>query len=452
MARKGIAAFALWVVGSCIGTALAQGVPADLTLVQVTSGLNQPIHMANAGDGSNRLFIVGRLGKIWVLEPGATTVRTTPFLNLPECTGVSPLPNCVRTDYENGLLGLAFHPNYETNGFVYINYNDANDDTVIARLHVSAADPNVLDVATITPILRIDLGFRYHRGGDLAFGPDGFLYIPMGDGSDQGDPCRRGQTLTPAQLVANNGNSGDCPSDANFTGANANPDSRALLSKVIRIDVDNTTPAGANELCGDNANGSALYAIPPGNPYAGNALVPGACDETFSYGWRNPFRFSIDAASGEMFLGDVGYNTQEEISRDNLTGTGVRDFGWANCEGLVPGPTGGCAGTNLPIHAYNHNTAAGNSVTGGYVYRGAIYGLRGIYIHSDYTSGVINFLRRPVPPATAWINTVWSDTNQLLVSFGLDEAGELYTVDIGGGRIWRFQSSQVGVVFADGFD
>jgi glucose/arabinose dehydrogenase len=434
------------------GSVQAQTIPADLSLVQVTQNLQAPVQLVNAGDGSNRLFIVGLLGKVWVLEPGATTVRATPFIDIPQCQNVPAPALCVRTDYENGLMGIAFHPNYETNGFLYIHYIDRSDDSVFARVRVSQADPNVADLATLTPILRIDHGFIYHRGGDLAFGPDGYLYIPMGDGSDQGDPCRRGQTLTPAQLAANNNLNGNCPAQSAFVNSGGNPDSRALLSKVIRIDVNNTTPAGANQLCGDNADGSAPYAIPPTNPYAGNNGVPGACDETFSYGWRNPFRFSIDAESGDMFLGDVGFNTQEEVSRDVLTGAGVRDFGWANCEGNVSGPTGSCAGSNPPVYAYPRSSGNGSSVTGGFVYRGPIYGLRGIYVYSDFTTGRINFLARPVPPATTWTNTLWQDTNQALVSFGVGENGDLYTVDIGGGRIWRFSSAQVDVVFANGFD
>jgi glucose/arabinose dehydrogenase len=439
-------------------TAAAQEVPPDLTLVQVTQGLEQPVQVVNAGDGSNRLFIVGLRGKVWVLDPGASTVRTTPFIDIPVCPNPPSPPNppppalCVLTNYENGLMGIAFHPDYETNGFLYIHYIDYQDDSVFARVRVSQSDPNRVDLTTLTPILRIDHGFRFHRGGDLAFGPDGFLYIPMGDGSDQGDPCRRGQTLTPAQLAANNGNSGDCPADANFIGVGANSRSRALLSKVIRIDVNNTTPAGSNELCGSNADGSAPYAIPPTNPYAGTNGLAGACDETFSYGWRNPFRFSIDAESGTMFLGDVGNNSQEEISADNLTGTGNRDFGWSNCEGTQSGPNGSCAGSVPPVFPYARSTGYGSSVTGGFVYRGPIYGLRGIYVWSDFTTGIIGFLRRPVPPATAWTNTIWRDTDQSLVSFGVGENGDLYTVDIGGGRIWRFSSTQVGVLFAGGFE
>ena len=153
----------------------------------------------------------------------------------------------------------------------------------------------------------------------------------------------------------------------------------------------------------------------------------------------------------KLFLGDVGNSTMEEISRDTILGTGIRDFGWSNCEGTVSA-NGSCTGSNPPIRVYTHSSGEGSSVTGGFVYRGPIYGLQGIYIYSDYTSGRINFLRRPVPPATAWTNTLWRDTDQFLVSFGIDEAGGLYTVDIAGGRIWRFQSSQVGVLFANGFD
>lgn len=430
----------------------AQVAPSDLNLVQVVQGLTAPVQVVNAGDGSNRLFIVGLLGRVSVLEQGASAVRATPFFDIPQCQNTPPPNLCVRTDYENGLMGMAFHPNFESNGFFFIHYIDRNDDSVFARVRVSQTDPNVADLTTLTPILRIDHGFRFHRGGDLAFGPDGFLYIPMGDGSDQGDPCRRGQTLTPAQLAQNDPRSGDCPADANFVGPLANPRSRALLSKVIRIDVNATTPAGNNELCGSNVDGSAPYAIPPGNPYAGANGVPGACDETFPYGWRNPFRFSIDADSGTMFLGDVGNNSQEEISADNLTGAGNRDFGWSNCEGTQSGPNGSCAGSVPPILPIPRNTGLGSSVTGGFVYRGAIYALQGLYVWSDFTTGIISFLRPPVPPSTTWANGVWRDTPQALVSFGVDEAGELYTVDIGGGRIWRFTSGELGVRFANGFD
>jgi glucose/arabinose dehydrogenase len=359
-------------------TAAAQEVPPDLTLVQVTQGLTAPVQIVNAGDASNRLFIVGLLGRVSVLLPGASAVEATPFFDIPQCQN-TPAPNlCVRTDYENGLMGMAFHPDYETNGFVYIHYIDRNDDSVFARLTVSPPSANTVNLATRTTILRIDHGWIFHRGGDLAFGPDGFLYIPMGDGSDQGDVCRRGQTLTPTQLAQNDSRGSECPADANFTGPGANSRSRALLSKVIRIDVNNTTPAGSNELCGSNADGSAPYAIPPTNPYAGTNGVAGACDETFSYGWRNPFRFSIDAVRGEMFLGDVGNNSQEEISRDDLTGTGNRDFGWSNCEGTQSGPNGSCAGSVPPVFPYARNTGLGSSVTGGFVYRGPIYGLQGL--------------------------------------------------------------------------
>jgi glucose/arabinose dehydrogenase len=449
--RASIRLFAAAVL-ALAGPARAQDVPADLNLVQVAQGLAAPVQVVNAGDGSNRLFIVGLLGRVSVLQPGAGAVDATPFFNIPQCQNAPAPALCVRTDYENGLMGMAFHPEYETNGFVYIHYIDRNDDSMFARLTVSPPSANVADLATLTPILRIDHGWIYHRGGDLAFGPDGFLYIPMGDGSDQGDPCRRGQTLTPTQLAQNDPRSSQCPADANFVGPLANPRSRALLSKVIRIDVNGTTPAGANQLCGANADGSAPYAIPPTNPYAGDSGVPGACDETFSYGWRNPFRFSIDAESGTMFLGDVGNNSQEEISADNLTGTGNRDFGWSNCEGTQSGPNGGCAGSVPPILPIPRNTGLGSSVTGGFVYRGPIWGLRGIYVWSDFTTGIISFLRRPVPPSTTWTNTIWRDTNQALVSFGVGENGDLYTVDIGGGRIWRFTSIQVGVLFANGFD
>lgn len=430
--------------------ATAQIAPPDLTLQTVAMGLPEPVSIRNAGDGTNRLFVVGRRGRIDVLLPGASTPLATPFLSLPQCS-VTPTPaNCVRTDYENGLLGLAFHPQYASNGYVYINYNDLNDDTVIARLRVSATDPNQLDVATITTILRIDLGYRFHRGGDLAFGPDGYLYIPMGDGSDQGDPCRRGQTLTPADLLANDSRSGACPVDSNFTVANANADSRALLSKVIRIDIDQGTAAGSNELCGDNVDGSALYAIPATNPYVGSTGVAGVCDETFSHGWRNPFRFSIDRVSGEMFLGDVGWETEEEVSLDRVDATGARNYGWSNCEGTHP-VNGSCTNSIAPIFSYARSTGNGSSVSGGYVYRGDITALQGVYIFGDFSSGRIFFLKRPSPPAPNWTFSLWQDTTALIAGFGEDEQSELYLVDFQG-KVSRFLSSQTGAVFANSFE
>jgi glucose/arabinose dehydrogenase len=428
----------------------AQIAPPDLTLQTVAQGFSEPLTIRNAGDGSNRLFVVGRRGRVDVLMPGSATPLPTPFLNIPVCSGNPPPQPCVRTDYENGLLGLAFHPQFASNGYVYINYNDRYDDTVIARLQVSASNANQLDIATITPILRLDMGFRYHRGGDLAFGPDGYLYIPVGDGSDQGDPCRRGQTLTPAQLAANNGNNSACPSDPDFTGVNANANSRALLSKVIRIDVDNVTVAGNNELCGSNTDGSAAYAIPPTNPYAGTNGGMGVCDETFSYGWRNPFRFSIDQVTGEIFLGDVGYDSQEEVSLDRVDGSGIRDYGWSNCEGTHP-VHGTCNGSAPPIFSYARGTGHGSSVSGGYVYRGDIYSLQGVYIFGDFTSGRIFFLRRPVPPATAWTFSLWLDTSALIAGFGEDEQNELYVVDYNG-RVQRFHSNQIGALFAGSFE
>lgn len=436
----------------------AQTVPQDLDLVQVTTALNQPLAIRNAGDGSNRLFIAGRFGHVWVLPPGASQVLAAPLFRIPQCANPAPpggTPDvCVRTDFENGLLGIAFHPDYASNGFMYVNYVDRNDDTVIARVTVSPPSSNVADLATLVPILRIDLGAIFHRGGDLAFGPDGLLYIPMGDGANQGDPCNRAQTLTPTQLAQNNAANAECPVDASFTGANANPDSRALLGKVLRIDVDRTTPplagGSSNELCGDRSDGSAPYAIPPGNPYAISAGIPGACDEIYSYGWRNPWRFSIDSASAAMLVGDVGNGAMEEVSLDALAGTGNRDFGWRKCEGTVSF-NGTCAGTVPPIWTQAH--ASGNrSVTGGYIYRGDITLLNGMYVVGDFVSGRIFMVRRPVPPATQWTSTMWRDTDMLLVSFGTDEAGELYAVDIGPGRVWRFNSAQTGVIFLDGFD
>src|SRR5690606_10378188 len=239
-----------------------------------------------------------------------------------------------------------------------VHYTSSAGDATVVRYTVSAANANVADPASATVIVRIDQDTAFHKGGDLQFGADGYLYVSLGDGAggNSYDGCNRAQTLGPAGLAANDGNHADCPADAAFTGSGGNPDSRALLGKILRIDVAASTAAGANESCGSNIDGSANYAIPPGNPFAGD---DGNCDETWAYGLRNPYRIGIDRANGDLYIGDVGEGAMEEIDLA-ASGIGGLNFGWDRCEGTQPTPgNGSCSGYVAPILAYTHAQNAG---------------------------------------------------------------------------------------------
>jgi len=420
--------------------------PGDLALTPViTTVIGQPIAVRNAADGSNRLFVVGRYGQIWI-RTAAGTMLSTPFLNIGS-GGTAP-PSGFGVANEGGLLGLAFHPNYESNRQFYISYTDANGDTQVVRYLAQAGNPNLADTASAQIVLRVDQDNSYHVGGDLHFGPNGYLYIARGDGSIT--PCNRAQTLRPAQLPAFDNAAPECPADAAFTNAGGNPNSRALQGKLLRIDVNATTPAGANELCASNANGSANYAIPPGNPYAGSAGTAGNCDEIWAYGLRNPFRFSVDRATGDLFIGDVGESTIEEVDYEPANSPGGRNYGWSPCEGTI----GNCAGTTPPILTYTHVANAGPcaSITGGFRYRGAIAGMDGLYFYSDYCSGRIQYATFN---GSTWSSQLWQNGTDLMhTSFGEDEAGELYLAEINNDRILKFTSASApaSLIFANGFE
>lgn len=420
--------------------------PADLALTPViTTVIGQPIAVRNAADGSNRLFVVGRYGQVWI-RTAAGTMLSTPFLNI-GASGTAP-PSGFGVANEGGLLGLAFHPNYESNRQFYISYTDANGDTQVVRYLAQAGNPNLADTASAQIVLRVDQDNSYHVGGDLHFGPNGYLYIARGDGSIT--PCNRAQTLRPAQLPAFDNAAPECPADAAFTNAGGNPNSRALQGKLLRIDVNATTPAGANELCASNANGSANYAIPPGNPYAGSAGTAGNCDEIWAYGLRNPFRFSFDRATGDLYIGDVGESTIEEVDYEPAGSPGGRNYGWSPCEGTI----GNCAGTTPPILTYTHVANAGPcaSITGGFRYRGAIAGMDGLYFYSDYCSGRIQYATFN---GSTWSSQLWQNGTDLMhTSFGEDEAGELYLAEINNDRILKFTSASAptSLIFANGFE
>jgi glucose/arabinose dehydrogenase len=379
--------------------------PDDLVLVPLISGLNSPVAVRHAGDGRGRLFIVEQAGVIRIWD--GTGLVPTPFLNI---------SSIVDSEYnEQGLLGLAFHPNYASNGYFYVNYTydpgAGLDRTRIARYSVSAGNPDVADTAE-TVILEIEQDFSNHNGGDIHFGPDGYLYICMGDGGSGGDPNDRAQDRT------------------------------KLLGKMLRIDVDGATRKGRGfiEKCGLVQN----YDIPVDNPFVGDG---NACDEIWAYGMRNPWRFSFDRQTGALFIGDVGQELWEEIDFQPAASSGGENYGWRCYEGTHEYNLTGCSGPFVdPILEYSQ-ASGGCSVTGGYSYRGhGIAGFGGTYVYGDYCSGKIWFAL----PAGGWSAVLWDDTSLGISTFGEDEDGEIYVADLFGGTVSRFESPST--IFVDGFE
>lgn len=419
---------------------LAGAIPGDLALTPAVTGVPGPIAVRNAGDGTGRLFIASRAGSIRIRPDGSTTVLPTRFLDI---------ESLVVENGEGGLLGLAFDPDYASNGHFYVHYTDNNSDAVVARYTAMAGNLDLADPASALILLRVDQGSGFHRGGDIHFGLDGFLYIALGDGAEGSgiDDCNRAQSLTPSDVTANNAD-GDCTADAGFTG---NTNSRALMGKILRLDVSGSTAAGSNELCGANGDGSANYRIPPGNAFAGASGGLGRCDEIFAYGLRNPFRFSVDRLTGDLFIGDVGEGIMEEVDFVPAGSPGGINFGWPLCEGTL----GNCAGTTAPILVDDRRIQGSGScsIIGGFRYRGAISGLGGTYVFSDYCSGVIRFATLS---AGTWSATPWSTGGQQQhTSFGEDEDGELYLTEVNSDRVLRFTSNQVQpstYIFAHGFE
>ncbi|MGD8463350.1 MAG: PQQ-dependent sugar dehydrogenase [Anaerolineae bacterium] len=348
-----------------------------IELEQITSGLDTPVGIAHAGDGSGRLFVIEKPGRIRVLQDGQLT--DTPFLDISERVSAS--------QSERGLLGLAFHPDYASNGFFYVNYTDLRGDTTVSRFAVGS-DPGRADPASETVLLVVAQPAANHNGGHLAFGPDGYLYIGTGDGGGAGDRYGNGQ----------------------------NP--QTLLGAMLRIDVDGGSP----------------YAVPADNPFVGS---PGVRDEIWSIGLRNPWRYSFDRLTGDLYIADVGQNIYEEVNVQPAGSSSGQNYGWPIMEGLHCYPDGSdCdpAGLTLPVAEYNH--AQGCSVTGGYVYRGQAFpALSGIYLYGDYCSGRIWGLVRSGDGA--WQNAELGQADARISSFGQDESGELYLTDIAGGTLFR---------------
>ena len=331
----------------------------------VVTGLSSPVDITHAGDGSGRLFIVLQGGRIVIFD--GVQILSPPFLDI---------TSLVSSGGERGLLGAAFHPNYVGNGFFYVSYTDTTGASVIARYSVSL-DPNRADPTSGVIILTIPQPFSNHNGGQLHFGPDGYLYIGVRDGGSGGDPQKNGQDLG------------------------------TLLGKILRIDVDSGLP----------------FTVPPDNPFVG---IIGARDEIWSFGLRNPWRFSFDRLTGDMFIGDVGQNSWEEVNFQPSTSTGGENYGWRLMEGKSCfNPTTNCNnGTlTLPILVYNHSV--GCSVTGGYRYRGSKNpNLNGLYLYGDFCTGLIWGAQEDGPGG--WNTTVLLDTNFSISTFGEDESGEIY--------------------------
>ena len=343
-------------------------------LEQTAAGFTQPLLVTHAGDGSGRIFVVQQDGVIYTVENGER--GDTPFLDVNELL--------VSSSGERGLLGLAFHPNYEENGFFYIYYTGQGGDSVIARYTVSE-DPNIADAESRSEVLSFAQPYQNHNGGHITFGPDDYLYIGTGDGGSGGDPENNGQSL------------------------------ETYLGKLLRLDVDGGEP----------------YAIPADNPELGANALP----EIWAYGLRNPWRFSFDRETNELFIGDVGQNAVEEISYAPADSQGGENYGWNIMEGDTCFETEDCdkEALTLPILSYEHSE--GRSVTGGYVYRGeSAPELVGSYVYADL-NGKVWLAKRD---GDTWESELAVETGKTITSFGEDEAGELYLTDYAAGAVFRF--------------
>jgi glucose/arabinose dehydrogenase len=353
----------------------------ELSAELFVEGLPPLTFLANAGDGSGSLYAVGQTGVISVLSSEGS-VQVEPFLDIQDR---------VMSGGERGLLGLAFHPDYESNGRLFVNYTDLDGNTVVSEF-ARAGEPLPLesaDAGSERILLTIDQPFANHNGGMIAFGPDGYLYIGMGDGGGGGDPQGSGQ------------------------------DPGTLLGKMLRIDVDSGDP----------------YGIPADNPFVGGDALP----EIWSFGLRNPWRFSFDRETGAMFIADVGQGAREEIDAE-AAGAGGRNYGWNIMEGEIcfRDPACDATGLTLPV-AVNDRSGGECAITGGYVYRGGNWDpeLTGAYVYSDYCAGTLWILDADTALAEGTVEVLeLGEVPFRPSSFGEDEAGELYLVNLEG-EIYR---------------
>ena len=372
--------------------------PSRILFQETATGLAKPVFITNAGDGSNRLFVLELGGRIRIIKNGE--LLPTPFLDIHSIIKA--------TASEQGLLALAFHPSFSTNGEFFVAYTaPRNGDTigsnlVLEKYSVSAANPDQADSTSSNILLSIaHPDYTNHNGGTLEFGPDGYLYWSTGDGGSGGDPGNNAQNLG------------------------------SLLGKILRIDVDSGSP----------------YGIPSSNPFF-SSVDPNAKKEIWAYGLRNPWRFSFDKQTGDLYIGDVGQSVREEVDFQPSGSAGGENYGWRVMEGsLCYNPSSGCnqSGKILPVTEYEHTL--GCAVTGGYVYRGSRFPtLLGQYFYADYCSGRFFSLHHDA----GWETLQLADTPYTISTFGQDEQGELYLADYGTGKIYNigYQEGLVTVTIA----
>lgn len=346
---------------------------------EVASGFDEPLLVVNAGDGSGRLFVAEKPGTVWIMQDGETL--EAPFLDIQDRVGDA--------GFEQGLLGLAFPPGYDGAGVFYVAYTDTSGSSILARHQVGEEDPNKAVPGSEEVLLEVMQPFQNHNGGHLSFGPDGYLYHGLGDGGAAGDPQQHAQN----------------------TGS--------LLGSMLRLDVSPSTG----------------YAIPEDNPFVDD---PESEDEIWAYGLRNPWRWSFDAATGDLYIADVGQDEWEEVNVQPANSTGGENYGWNVYEGEDEYATGPPASTApdavFPVAVYSIQDDD-CSVIGGHVYRGEdVPALEGTFVLGDWCSGIIRLLEQG---QGGWELQTWKDTSMSITSFGTDEEGELYVVDQQG-AIHRF--------------
>lgn len=347
-----------------------------ITMSSPVAGFVRPTFITHAGDGSGRLFVTEQEGTIRIIKNGV--LLATPFLDISDR---------VRAGGERGLLSVVFPPGYARKGYFYVNYTDLDGDTNVARYQVTGV-PDLADPDSEEQVLVVDQPFANHNGGQLAFGPDGYLYIGMGDGGSGGDPDNRGQTPN------------------------------TLLGKILRIDVE---------------SGGSPYRVPASNPFVGDTRY---LPEIWAVGLRNPWRFAFDRETGDLYIGDVGERAIEEINFQPASSPGGENYGWRIMEGSTCfNPATNCSreGLTMPVAEYRHDDGH-CSVTGGVVYRGSQHpAMRGIYYYADYCSGQIWGLRRD---GDAWRNQPLYKAPFTITSFGEDEAGNVYVTNYNDGSIF----------------
>lgn len=425
---------AAFVALTTLGAAQAQTVPGNLQLQRIPNAstlFSFPIGVRAPNDNSGRLFVIEKCGTIRVIKNGA--LLPTPFLSTTVNGGCSGLGD------ERGLLGLAFHPNFSTNRKFYISYTRAaggtplgsTSDQVVAEYLADASNGDIADATTRREIIAIPDLASNHNGGDIHFGADGFLYYSMGDGGPQNDPNEFAQNIWRRTVSGR---------------------SYYLLGKIMRLDIDGTTANASAELCGTVTGQTAQYRIPASNPLVGST---DSCDEIFHRGFRNPWRFSFDLETGEMYIGDVGQNTIEEV--DVAPASVPTNFGWKCFEGTNTFFTTGACNplpANLvgPILQYSHGARC--SIVGGYRYRGPIVALRGAYFYGDSCTGEI-FIG--IQSGANWTSSVWntvpaeSGFPYSLVGFGQSQNGRLFAADAGG-KLYEITVPDTESVFANGFE